>query len=239
MILQIKNISKKFADKQVLNNISFNAHKNEVIALIGPSGGGKSTILKCINFLEKIDSGEIIYNGITLTKNNIKQYIPKIGMVFQNFNLFPHMTVLENLTFAPKKVLNISEEEATKTAIQLLNKVGLAERADQYPSSLSGGQKQRIAIARSLCMNPDILLLDEPTSALDPEVVQDVLDMIKGFVHSGITIIMATHEMNFAKNFADKIIFIDNGAVVEESDPKELFDSPKSGRVKEFLEKVL
>lgn len=239
MILEIKNITKKFVNKQVLDEISFKVQPGEVIALIGPSGGGKSTILRSINFLEEIDSGEIIYKDVSLTKSNFKQYIPKIGMVFQHFNLFPHMTVLDNLIFAPQKVLGISAEEATKTALSLLNKVGLEEKASQYPNSLSGGQKQRIAIARSLCMNPDILLLDEPTSALDPEMVQDVLGVIKSFVHSGITIVMATHEMNFAKNFANRIIFIDNGKIIEESSPQEFFNFPRSERVKEFLAKVL
>lgn len=239
MILQLKNIYKKFGDHLVLNDISFNVKQGEVIALIGPSGGGKSTILRSINFLDQIDSGEIIYQNILLTKSNINDYRPKISMVFQHFNLFPHMNVLDNLIFAPIKVLKVSEDEAKKTAMELLRKVGLTEKAYQFPSSLSGGQKQRIAIARSLCMHPDILLLDEPTSALDPEMVQDVLEVIKAFVHSGITIIMATHEMNFAKNFADRIIFLCEGKVVEEASPKELFNHSKIQRVKDFLGKVL
>ncbi|MGB4191656.1 MAG: amino acid ABC transporter ATP-binding protein [Rickettsiales bacterium] len=239
MILQLKNIYKKFGDHLVLNDISFNVKQGEVIALIGPSGGGKSTILRSINFLDQIDSGEIIYQNILLTKANINDYRPKISMVFQHFNLFPHMNVLDNLIFAPMEVLKVSEDEAKKTAMELLRKVGLTEKAYQFPSSLSGGQKQRIAIARSLCMHPDILLLDEPTSALDPEMVQDVLEVIKAFVHSGITIIMATHEMNFAKNFADRIIFLCEGKVVEEASPKELFNHPKTQRVKDFLGKVL
>lgn len=239
MILKIKDICKKFGDKQVLNKISFEVKQGEVIALIGPSGGGKSTILRSINYLEEIDSGEILFKEVLLTKSNIKNYLPKIGMVFQHFNLFPHMNVLDNLIFAPQKVLNMSKEEATKIALNLLEKVGLKEKADQYPNSLSGGQKQRIAIARSLCMNPEILLLDEPTSALDPEMVQDVLNVVKSFVHSGITIVMATHEMNFAKNFADRVMFIDHGQIIEESSPKEFFNNPSSDRVKEFLSKVL
>jgi len=239
MILEIKNISKKFGEKQVLDKISFNVQAGEVVALIGPSGGGKSTILRAINHLEKIDSGEIYFNNVSLTGLNIKQYLPKIGMVFQHFNLFPHMTVLENLIFAPQEVLKISKEEASETALNLLAKVGLKDKANSYPQSLSGGQKQRIAIARSLCMKPDVLLLDEPTSALDPEMVQDVLNVIKSFVHSGITIVMATHEMNFAKNFADRIIFIDHGQITEESSPKEFFKNPQTNRVKDFLSKVL
>lgn len=239
MFLEIKNISKKFADHLVLNNINFSVKPGEVVALIGPSGSGKSTILRSINFLEKIDQGEIIFDGTILNKQNINQYLPKIGMVFQHFNLFPHMSVLDNMTFAPCKVLGQSKAEAEATAKNLLNKVGLKNKAHQFPESLSGGQKQRVAIARSLCMNPEILLLDEPTSALDPEMVQDVLEVIKSFVHTGITIIMATHEMNFAKNFADKILFLEEGKIIEESSPKEFFKNPKSKRAKQFLAKVL
>lgn len=239
MILELKNISKKFADHLVLDDITLKVKSGEVVALIGPSGGGKSTILRSINFLEEIDQGEILFNGIPLVKDNINSYRPKIGMVFQHFNLFPHMSVLENLIFAPQKVLKLSKKEATKIAMNLLGKVGLKAKAHQFPSSLSGGQKQRVAIARSLCMNPEILLLDEPTSALDPEMVQDVLSVIKSFVHSGITIIMATHEMNFAKNFADKIIFLSEGKVVEEAAPDKFFKSPKTKRAKAFLEKIL
>ena len=239
MILNIKNINKKFGSNLVLDNISFNVKQGEVIALIGPSGGGKSTILRSINFLDEIDSGEILFNNTALTKDNINQYRPKIGMVFQHFNLFPHMSVLDNMIFSPKQVLGISDQKAKKTAMELLAKVGLEDKAHQDPSSLSGGQKQRIAIARSLCMNPDILLLDEPTSALDPEMVQDVLSVIKSFVHTGITIIMATHEMNFAKNFADKIIFLNEGKIVEEAKPSIFFTKPKTQRAKDFLSKIL
>jgi len=239
MILEIKNICKNFDDHLVLDGVSFNVAQGEVVALIGPSGGGKSTILRAINFLEEIDQGEILFNSISLTKENINSYRPKIGMVFQHFNLFPHMSVIDNMTFAPQKILGISKKEAEKTAISLLTKVGLKDKAHQSPNSLSGGQKQRVAIARSLCMNPNILLLDEPTSALDPEMVQDVLSVIKSFVHTGITIIMATHEMNFAKNFADKIIFLNDGKIVEEATPGVFFKSPKTKRAKEFLEKIL
>lgn len=239
MILELKNISKNFGDHLVLDDISFNVKPGEVVALIGPSGGGKSTILRSINFLEEIDQGEILFHGASLVKDNINSHRPKIGMVFQHFNLFPHMSVLDNMIFAPQKVLKISKKEATKTAMDLLKKVGLEDKAHQFPDSLSGGQKQRVAIARSLSMNPEVLLLDEPTSALDPEMVQDVLSVIKSFVHTGITIIMATHEMNFAKNFADKIIFLSEGKVVEESAPTKFFKSPKTKRAKEFLEKIL
>lgn len=239
MILEIKNIVKKFNEHLVLDNISFNVEAGQVIALIGPSGGGKSTILRSINFLDEIDAGEILFNSISLKKENINQCRPKIGMVFQHFNLFPHMNVLDNLTFAPQQILGITKEQAEKTAMELLIKVGLQEKAQQAPSSLSGGQKQRVAIARSLCMNPEILLLDEPTSALDPEMVQDVLSVIKSFVHTGITIIMATHEMNFAKSFADKIIFLNNGKIVEEASPSDFFTAPKTARAQEFLSKIL
>lgn len=239
MILELKNISKNFGDHLVLDDISFNVKPGEVVALIGPSGGGKSTILRSINFLEEIDQGEILFNGTSLVKANINSYRPKIGMVFQHFNLFPHMSVLDNMIFTPQKVLKLSKTEATKTAMNLLKKVGLEDKAHQFPDSLSGGQKQRVAIARSLCMNPEVLLLDEPTSALDPEMVQDVLSVIKSFVHTGITIIMASHEMNFAKSFADKIIFLSDGKVVEESAPDKFFKAPKTKRAKEFLAKIL
>jgi len=239
MILQLKNICKKFDNNLVLDDVSFDVKAGEVIALIGPSGGGKSTILRSINFLDALDGGEIIFNDTALTKDNVNSYLPKIGMVFQQFNLFPHMNILDNLIFSPQKILGQSKEEATKTALSLLEKVGLSDKAYQSPNSLSGGQKQRVAIARSLCMNPEILLLDEPTSALDPEMVQDVLSVIKSFVHTGITIIMATHEMNFAKNFADKIIFLDAGKIVEEAAPKKFFNEPKTARAKSFLAKIL
>ena len=239
MILELKNICKSFGEIKVLDNITFSVEAGEVIALIGPSGGGKSTILRAINFLEEIDSGEIIFKSTSLSKFNITKYLPKIGMVFQHFNLFPHMNVLDNLTFAPEKILNIKKDEAEKIALDLLKKVGLYDKAYHNPNSLSGGQKQRVAIARSLCMNPDILLLDEPTSALDPEMVQDVLTVIKSFVHTGITIIMATHEMNFAKNFADKIIFLSDGKIAEESHPNKFFSQPATERAKIFLDKIL
>lgn len=239
MILKIKNISKKFGQKQVIDNFNLDVKVGEVVALIGPSGGGKSTLLRAINFLDEADSGEIFFNNTKLNKDNIKKYLPRIGMVFQHFNLFPHMTVLENLTFAPVKVLDIEPKEAEEKAFDLLKQVGLPEKASEYPDSLSGGQKQRIAIARSLCMNPEILLLDEPTSALDPEMVSEVLGVIKSFVSSGITIIMATHEMNFAKNFANRIIFIDAGKVLEQGTPEQIFSNSKSERIKEFLAKVL
>jgi ABC-type polar amino acid transport system ATPase subunit len=239
MILQVKDISKKYANHLAIDKISFDVKEGEVVSLIGPSGSGKSTLLRSINFLDEIDSGKILFNNIELNKDNIQLYRPKIGMVFQHFNLFPHMSVLENITFAQENILKRSKKEARENGMELLEKVGLKIKADQPPSSLSGGQKQRVAIARSLAMNPDILLLDEPTSALDPEVVKDVLEVIQSFVHTGITIIMATHEMNFAKNAADKIIFLSEGKVIEEAAPEEFFNSPKSKRAAEFLAKVL
>ena len=239
MILKLENISKKFVNHVALDDVTFEVKEGEVVSLIGPSGSGKSTILRAINFLDKIDSGRILFNNIELNQKNINLYRPKIGMVFQHFNLFPHLTVLENITFAQEKLLKRSKEVAKENAEKLLIQVGLKDKSAQYPSSLSGGQKQRVAIARSLAMNPDILLLDEPTSALDPEMVKDVLDVIQSFVHTGITIIMATHEMNFAKNVADKIIFLNEGKLIEETDPREFFVKPKSTRAAEFLSKVL
>lgn len=239
MILKLENIFKKFVDHVALDKVTFEVKEGDVVSLIGPSGSGKSTILRAINFLDKIDSGRILFNNIELNEKNINLYRPKIGMVFQHFNLFPHLTVLENITFAQEKLLKRSKELAKENAEKLLIQVGLKDKSAQYPSSLSGGQKQRVAIARSLAMNPDILLLDEPTSALDPEMVKDVLDVIQSFVHTGITIIMATHEMNFAKNVADKIIFLNEGKLIEETDPREFFVKPKSARAAEFLSKVL
>jgi arginine/lysine/histidine transport system ATP-binding protein len=239
MILKLENLSKKFGDHIALDNVSFEVKAGEVVSLIGPSGSGKSTILRAINFLDKIDKGIILFNDIELSERNINLYRHKLGMVFQHFNLFPHLTVLQNITFAQEKLLKRSKEMAKENAEKLLIQVGLNDKSSQYPSSLSGGQKQRVAIARSLAMNPDILLLDEPTSALDPEMVKDVLDVIQSFVHTGITIIMATHEMNFAKNVADKIIFLNEGKLIEETSPLEFFEKPKSRRAAEFLSKVL
>lgn len=239
MILELKNISKNFGEHKALDDVSLSVKKNQVIALIGPSGSGKSTILRSINFLERIELGEIWYNGICLNENNINQYRPKIGMVFQHFNLFPHLSVLENITFSPIKILKKSKSEADEYAFDLLKRIGLLDKANQKPAMLSGGQKQRVAIARSLAMQPEILLLDEPTSALDPEMVKEVLEVIQSFVHTGITILMATHEMGFAKNAADKIVFLNHGKIIEEAKPDEFFNKPRTERAAEFLAKVL
>lgn len=239
MILELKNISKSFGEHKALDNVSLGVKKNQVIALIGPSGSGKSTILRSINFLEKLDQGEIWFNGILLSEKNISECRPKIGMVFQHFNLFPHLTVIENITFSPIHVLKKSKKEADEYAFNLLNRIGLIDKASQKPSMLSGGQKQRVAIARSLAMQPEILLLDEPTSALDPEMVKEVLEVIQSFVHTGITILMATHEMGFAKNAADKIVFLNHGKIIEEASPEKFFKKPKTERAAEFLAKVL
>lgn len=239
MILQLENISKRFADHLAIDQINLQVKQGEVVALIGPSGGGKSTILRSINFLETIDQGRILFNNVELCPQNINQYRPKIGMVFQHFNLFPHFNVLKNVTFAPEKILKLSRAKAKANAMELLAKVGMANKYGQMPDSLSGGQKQRVAIARSLAMYPDILLLDEPTSALDPEMVKDVLEVIKSFVHTGITIIIATHEMNFAKTVADRIVFLADGKIVEENTPAKFFSKPKTKRAIEFLDKVL
>lgn len=239
MILEVNKISKSYAEHLVLDKVTFSVKQGEVIALIGPSGSGKSTILRTINFLDAPDEGEIKFKDVVLNEKNTVFYRQKIGMLFQNFNLFPHMTVLENIIFAPIKLFKENKNEATKEAFALLHKVGLEDKAFAKPNSLSGGQKQRVAIARSLAMNPEILLLDEPTSALDPEMVQEVLNVIKSFVHSGITIIMSTHEMNFAKNFADKVLFLDQGKIIEDSSPQEFFNMPQTDRAALFLSKIL
>nr|WP_276531768.1 amino acid ABC transporter ATP-binding protein [Brevibacillus invocatus] len=225
---------------EVLKGISTEIGKGEVVAIIGPSGSGKSTLLRCINLMEEPTSGSIFINGqeITDPKANVMKIRQQIGMVFQHFHLFPHMTVLNNLTYAPIKVKGLSKSEAEKKAKELLERVGLADKADAYPSRLSGGQKQRVAIARSLVMEPDIMLFDEPTSALDPEMVKEVLEVMKGLAHTGMTMAIVTHEMRFAEEVADRILFIDAGRLVEEASPAEFFTRPTSERAKQFLEKV-
>ncbi len=240
-MIKIENVYKKFKDLAVLKDISLEINKGEVIAIIGPSGSGKSTLLRCINLLEIPTSGKITINGVELLEKGteVQKIRQNIGMVFQHFNLFPHMTVLKNMTYAPMVVHQISAEEAEKQAIALLERVGLQEKVHEYPSKLSGGQKQRVAIARALAMKPEILLFDEPTSALDPEMVKEVLEVIKSLAHTGITMVLVTHEMGFAREVADKICFLDEGRVAEIAPPQEFFSSPKSARAQQFLDKVL
>nr|WP_207740011.1 MULTISPECIES: amino acid ABC transporter ATP-binding protein [Clostridia] len=226
---------------EVLKGINLNIGKGQVVTLIGPSGSGKSTILRCINLLEKPTRGQVFIDGtdITVPKADIQAVRKNIGMVFQHFNLFPHMTVMENMTYAPVKVNRISKDKAAENALELLKLVGLVEKADAYPGKLSGGQKQRIAIARALAMEPQIMLFDEPTSALDPEMVKEVLEVIKNLAHTGITMALVTHEMGFAREVSDRICFIDDGQIVEDANPDEFFKNPKSDRARGFLEKVL
>lgn len=238
-MIQIKNLNKYFGKLHVLKNISCNIEKGDVISIIGPSGSGKSTLLRCMNLLEIPSDGEIIFEGTNIQKANINKIRENMGMVFQHFNLFPHMTVLENITLGPIKVKNIPKNEAEKLAIHLLEKVGLVDKKDSYPTKLSGGQKQRIAIARSLANKPHVLLFDEPTSALDPEMVKEVLYVIRELADEGMTMIIVTHEMNFAKEVSNKIIFMDKGEIIEENSPYEFFNNTKSSRAKEFLSKVL
>nr|WP_239565233.1 amino acid ABC transporter ATP-binding protein [Brevibacillus fulvus] len=226
---------------EVLHNISTEIRKGDVVAIIGPSGSGKSTFLRCLNLLEVPTEGHIYIDGedITAPKANIMQIRQKIGMVFQHFHLFPHMTVLQNLTYAPMKVKKLSKEAAEQKAMELLTRVGLADKADVYPSKLSGGQKQRVAIARSLAMEPEIMLFDEPTSALDPEMVKEVLEVMKSLATTGMTMAIVTHEMGFAREVADRIFFLDGGRLVEEAEPAQFFTKPASERAQQFLEKML
>tara|TARA_R110002110_G_scaffold166602_2_gene367367 strand:+ start:132534 stop:133253 length:720 start_codon:yes stop_codon:yes gene_type:complete len=238
-MIKIKNISKSFGNKTVLNGINLAISQGEVLTIIGPSGSGKSTLLRCINLLEEPDNGEIWFDNHSLTPKNIQAMRQQIGMVFQHFNLFPHKSVLENLCYAPVKVLGKNPKSVEKQALELLEKVGLKEFASQYPARLSGGQKQRVAIARTLAMQPKVILFDEPTSALDPEMVKEVLDVIKSLAHTGITIAMVTHEMAFAKELSDRIVFLDHGKIIEEGKPQDFFNNPQSDRAKIFLDKVL
>ena len=226
---------------KAIDKINMEIKKGEVVVVIGPSGSGKSTFLRSLNLLEEPTSGTILFDDIDITdpKTNINVHRQKMGMVFQHFNLFPHMTVLRNMTVAPMKLLNISKEEAEKKAMELLKKVGLDDRADAYPAQLSGGQKQRVAIVRALCMNPEVMLFDEPTSALDPEMVGEVLDVMKNLANEGMTMIVVTHEMGFAKEVGTRVVFFDEGQVIEEGNPDEIFDNPKTERMQSFLKKVL
>ncbi len=226
---------------RALDGVSTDIHKGEVVVVIGPSGSGKSTFLRCLNLLETPTGGQIIFEGVDITdpRVNINLHRQKMGMVFQHFNLFPHMTILKNMTLAPMQLLKKSKEEAEAQAMQLLERVGLADRAGAYPNQLSGGQKQRIAIVRALCMDPQVMLFDEPTSALDPEMVGEVLEVMKQLAHEGMTMVVVTHEMGFAREVGDRVIFMDEGKIVEENSPSELFDNPQSQRLQSFLAKVL
>jgi glutamine transport system ATP-binding protein len=240
-IITVKNLRKSFGSVEVLKDINAEVKEKEVVCVIGPSGSGKSTFLRCLNRLEAISGGHVIVNGhdITDSKININKVRQEVGMVFQSFNLFPHKTVLENITLGPIKVLSSTKDAAEKLALELLDKVGLREKANSYPGELSGGQKQRVAIARALAMNPKIMLFDEPTSALDPEMVGDVLEVMKQLAKEGMTMVVVTHEMGFAREVGDRVIFMDGGYIVEENEPNELFSNPQHNRTKSFLSKVL
>ncbi len=241
IIISVKNVTKEFKNVKALDNVSNDIRKGEVVAVIGPSGSGKSTFLRCLNLLEVPTSGNIYFEGkdITDPKQNINLLRQKMGMVFQQFNLFPHMTVLKNLTLAPMKLQKKPAEQAKEEAMALLKRVGLAEKADAYPNQLSGGQKQRIAIVRALCMKPDVMLFDEPTSALDPEMVGEVLEVMKGLAEENMTMAVVTHEMGFAREVATRVVFMENGKILEENDPASFFGSPQSPRLNAFLNKVL
>ena len=239
-MITVKNLKKKFGNKIVLKGIDLNVEKGERVVIIGPSGCGKSTLLRCINGIEKITSGKVIFEGKDIHSKNvdINKIREKMGMVFQQFNLFPHLTVKENIVLAPIKLKLMSKEDANKKALELLELIDLKDKVDMYPSQLSGGQKQRIAIARSLIMNPDVMLFDEPTSALDPEMVDEVSNLMKDLAKKGMTMIVVTHEMSFVKECATRVIFMENGSIIEEGTVKEIFENPKSDRLKEFLSKV-
>ncbi len=238
-MLEVKNIVKSFDGKEVLKGIDFKVDKGEKVIIIGPSGSGKSTFLRTLNLLESIDLGDIVFEGNKInTKINVDEYREKIGMVFQSFNLFNNLTVKENIMLAPVTLKLKTKEEAEKEAIKLLKKINLKDKADKYPSQLSGGEKQRVAIIRALAMNPKMMLFDEPTSALDPEMVGEVLNLMKDLADNGMTMIIVTHEMSFAKDIGSKIVFMDDGKIVEQGSAKEIFEKPKSSRLKKFLEKV-
>ncbi len=239
--ISVKNLSKSFGHNDVLKDISTEIYEGEVVVIIGPSGSGKSTFLRCMNRLEDITSGEIIVDGYNISdkKVNINKVRENVGMVFQHFNLFNNLNVIQNMTLAPVNLKKETKEQARTHALKMLEKVGLTEKAEAFPSQLSGGQKQRVAIARALCMNPDILLFDEPTSALDPEMVGEVLNVMKGLARDGMTMVVVTHEMGFAREVADRVLFIDEGVVVEEGTPGEVFGNPQNQRTKDFLNKVL
>lgn len=236
----LDNVRKSFGKNEVLKGINLRVNKGEVVVIIGPSGSGKSTVLRTMNYLEEPTSGKVIVDGMDLSdKDKLNEVRTEVGMVFQNFNLFPHMTVLENLTLAQTKVRKTSKNEADQIAIKLLERVGLADKADAYPNSLSGGQKQRVAIARALAMKPKVMLFDEPTSALDPEMVREVLDVMKSLAKDGMTMVIVTHEMGFAKEVAHRVLFVDGGLILEDGTPKQVFDDPTNDRTKLFLSKIL
>ena len=240
-MINVENLSKNFGNLKVLKNISTTINKGEIISIIGPSGSGKSTFLRCINKLEEPTEGHIYIDGMDLMDKNtdINKIRERVGMVFQHFNLFPNMTVLDNLTLSPIMVKKESKEEAEKYALYLLEKVGLSDKANSYPTQLSGGQKQRIAIARALAMKPEVILFDEPTSALDPEMIKEVLDVMRDLAKEGMTMLIVTHEMGFAKNVGNRILFMDNGEIIEDCSPKDFFENPTNERIKDFLNKVL
>lgn len=241
IIIKVEGLEKSFGKVDVLKGVNAEIKKGDVMVVVGPSGSGKSTFLRCLNRLEEPTGGHIFFDGVDITdkKVNINIHRQRMGMVFQQFNLFPHMTVLKNMTIGPVKLLGKSQEDAEAQAIQLLERVGLADRAQSYPSQLSGGQKQRIAIVRALCMNPEVMLFDEPTSALDPEMVGEVLEVMKELAREGMTMVVVTHEMGFAKEVGTEIVFIDEGVIIEQSPPNEFFQNPKNLRLRDFLSKVL
>lgn len=240
-LIQVKNLQKSFGGLHVLQDISTDIYPGEVVFIVGPSGSGKSTFLRCLNRLEEPTGGQILFDGddICDKRTNIDKHRQKMGMVFQHFNLFPHLTIKDNITIAPRKLKIMSAAEADKKAIELLERVGLPDKADSYPDMLSGGQKQRIAIARALAMNPQVMLFDEPTSALDPEMVGEVLEIMRELAHAGMTMVVVTHEMGFAREVASRILFMADGGIQEENTPKEFFENPKHPRLKDFLSKVL
>ena len=242
-IIQAIELKKHFKGHEIkaLDGVSMNIERGEVVVVIGPSGSGKSTFLRCLNLLEIPTDGQILFNGVDITdkKVNINIHRQKMGMVFQHFNLFPHMTILQNMTLAPIQLLKKTKAEAEAKAMQLLERVGLADRANAYPSQLSGGQKQRVAIVRALCMEPEVMLFDEPTSALDPEMVGEVLDVMKELAREGMTMVVVTHEMGFAKEVGSRVVFMDHGMILEQGSPDELFSNPKNARLQDFLSKVL
>ena len=240
-MIKVENLHKSFGDLEVLKGVSEHIKKGEVVSVIGASGSGKSTFLRCLNMLEEPQAGSIIFEGVDITqeKVNIDKHRQKMGMIFQHFNVFPHMTVIENITMAPMLIKKKSKEEAEEQAMKLLEMVGLAEKRDEYPRRLSGGQKQRLAIVRALAMEPDVMLFDEPTSALDPEMVGEVLQVIKNLVKDGMTAVIVTHEMGFAKEVSDRVLFMDGGVIAESGSPDHIFNNPQNPRTKEFLSKVL